>query len=624
MTRKLPIYLGIFVGLLGVVAALAGFLLGTDQPNAAWGVIVAGNVLLSAWLVRGLWLWRDVGWVAWISRLLILGLVTQLLTNAAFALGLPGLGGVVLGAGGMALAFMLGLVLLRFCFHFGHPIFGVARTILDEAIRQKIGLIFVVILVVFVPLLPLILSDSRLEYRVSNFLRYSMFITALVLSLMTILLCARSVARELESKVAFTTLTKPIARWQYLLGKWVGVTGLNAVLLAVAGVGIYAFTMSIAQTPAQDRLDAAAVQDSVLTARVSTRPDEVSEGQIRRSLEERLDLLRLQEPNLYTAVDPATGERRPIPAEDLPENLASPIQAQVISEWLSIPPRSSSTYRFSGLSDAARYGDFLQLRFKPEARGATPPDRRLQLWFRANGRELPFILEQGGEVLESPMPRVAEDKFALIRIPVDAVSPQGTLDLEIFNGGRGAPAQGTVAFNPADGMEMLYSVGGFEVNLAKGLALIWFRLMFLAMLGIAAATFLGFPTACLLCGLVFVAAVGAGYLNESLDQYAAFAAADLNAWQTVLGVVITFIDKLATGEFWDAFKVIIRTIGELFTLVVPDLSTYNPTPLLADGKAVTWSLLAGGFLWVAAIWTGILGLVAAWAFGRREVARVTV
>ncbi|MEM1446523.1 MAG: ABC transporter permease subunit [Planctomycetota bacterium] len=624
MTRKFPVYLGVLLGLLLLVGALAGFLFGTDQTTAARWIVVVGNVLISAWLVWGLWVWRDVPWVAWLSRLLILGLTTQLLASSAFAMGLPGLGAMALGAGGMGLAFMLGLALLKFLFNIGHPILGVARTILDEAIRQRIGLIFVVILVVFVPLLPLILSDTRLEYRVSNFLRYSMFITALVLSLMTILLCARSVAREMESKVAFTTLTKPIARWEYLVGKWVGVTGLNAVLLAVAGIGIYAFTLSIAQTPAQDRLDAAAVQDSVLTARVSVRPDEVGEGQILGSLEERLDLLRLQEPELYTRVDPLTGERRPIALENLPPELSQPLQAQVISEWLSIPPRSSKTYRFSGLGDAASYGDFLQLRFKPEARGAAPPDRRLQLWFRANGRELPFILEQGGEVVESLMPRVAEDKFALIRIPADAVSAGGTIDLEIFNGGRGAPAQGTVTFNPADGMEMLYNVGGFEANLAKGLGLLWFRLMFLAMLGIASATFLGFPTACLLCGMVFVAAVGAGYLNESLDQYGAFAAEDLNWWQTVVGVVITFVNKLSEGEFWEAFEVIIRTIGELFTFIVPDLSEYNPTPLIADGKAVTWSLLGGGFVWVGAVWTGLLGLLAAWMFGRREVAKVTV
>ncbi|MEM8784174.1 MAG: ABC transporter permease [Planctomycetota bacterium] len=624
MTRKLPVYLGILVGLIVVAGALAGFLFGTEQPNAAWGVIVAGNALLSAWLIWGLWVWREVGWVAWVSRLLILGLVTQFAASAAAALNLPGLSALALGAGGMGLAFMLGLSLLKLAFHVGHPVLGVARAILDEAIRQRIGLIFVVILIVFVPLLPLVLSDSRLEYRVANFLRYSMMITGLVLSLMTILLCTRSVSREVESKVAFTTLTKPIARWQYLLGKWVGVTGLNAVLLAVAGVGIYAFTMSIAQTPAQDRLDAAAVRDSVLTARVSIRPDEVSEGQLVRRVEERLELLRLQEPDLYTAVDPLSGQRRPIALEDLPFHLSSPIQAQVISEWLSIPPRGSVTYRFSGLADAASYGEFIQFRFKPEARGAAPPDRRLQLWFRVNGRELPFIVEEGGEVIASAMPRVAEDKFALIRIPADAVADDGTLDLEIFNGGRGAAEQGTVAFNAADGMEMLYHVGGFETNLAKGMAVLWFRLMFLAMLGIAAATFLGFPTACLLCGMVFGAAVGAGYLRESLDQYGAFAADDLGWWQTVIGVFAAFFEKLTAGEFWDAFKVIVRTIGEAFLLFVPDLSQYSPTPLIADGKAVTWSLFGGALLWVGGLWTGLLGLLAAWLFGRREVARVTV
>ena len=33
--------------------------------------------------------------------------------------------------------------------------------------------------------------------------------------------------------------TKPIARWQIWLGKWLGIVSLNAVLLAISGACVY-------------------------------------------------------------------------------------------------------------------------------------------------------------------------------------------------------------------------------------------------------------------------------------------------------------------------------------------------------------------------------------------------
>ncbi len=624
MTRKLPVYLGVLAGVLLATGALFGWLAATGHGSAAGAVLLVGNLLVTAWLCWGLWVWRYVPWVGWVTRVLVLTLFAQLTANAAFALDLPGFGRLVIGAWAMGAAFYVGLSLLRLAFVAGHPILGVARTMLDEAIRQKVGLIFVVILVILVPMLPLILADSRLEYRVSNFLRYSLFVTGLLLSIMTILLCARSVSREVESKIAFVTLTKPVARWQYLVGKWVGVMGLNAVLLAVAGVGVYTLTLTVAQQPAQDPLDAAAVKDQVLTARVVLKPDEVDAGQLRREVDAKLERLRQLAPDEYMAQDPLTGERRPIPFEDLPEKLATPLQAEVVSEWLRIGARGSKVYRFSGLDDAESYGPFVQLRLKPKAIGAAPPDKKLQLWFRANGRELPFVAEINGQVREMQMPRIAEDKFAIVRIPTDTISEEGTIDLEVFNGGRGAPAQPDIRFSPVDGMEMLYTTGTFGPNLIKALVVIWVRLMFLAMLGLAAATFLGFPTACLLSGLVFFAAAFSGYLDESLGQYGAFPDDELPWWQQLLGAPAAFIAKLAEGEWYDAFKVVIRTIGEVFRLFVPSLGEYNPVPLVAEGKAVTLDLIGGALLWVGGVWTGALALIGITLFHRRELAQVTV
>lgn len=624
MTRSLPAWLGILGGLVALSAGLVVLLSAQGHDAAAHAVLVTGNALVSTWVVWGLIVWHAVPWVAWVTRVLVLTLVAQLLASLCYALGMTGAAMLVVGAWGMGVAFYIGLSLLRLALVGGHPVLGVARTMLDEAIRQKVGLIFVVILVVLVPMLPLILSDSRLEYRVSNFLRYSMFVTGMLLSVMTILLAARSLATDMDSKVSYTTLVKPVPRWQYLLGKWLGIMMLNAVLLAVAGVGIYTFTRVLTrdvQRDAMDVLDAAAVTEQVLTARVGVVPSEAQPGELRALVEARLDQLRknLRPSDLDYDVyfSPATGQA--VPFDALPESVRIELQNAAVSDWLSIPDRGSKTYRFTGLEDAASYTDLVQLRFKPEARGSAPPDKKVQLFFRVNGREY-----RNPATVNGMVPRLAEDRFHVLYIPTEVIGEDGVLELEVFSGGRGAPPQPSISFNPADGLQVLYRVGGFETNLVKALAMLWVRLMFLAMLGLAAATFLGFPVACMLCGLVFVAAAGSAYLAESLKQYGSFPKDSLPMWQQVLGFFDVVQTKIGEGKYYDAFKAVIRLIGELFTAMVPSLGDYNPAPMLADGRAITLGALGSAAAKVGGLWTGVLGLVAAAIFHRREVAEVTV
>ena len=54
---------------------------------------------------------------------------------------------------------------------------------------------------------------------------------------------------EIATRQIHMTLTKPLGRVQYLLGKWLGIVLLNAVLLVVAGIATYGFTTAIASNP---------------------------------------------------------------------------------------------------------------------------------------------------------------------------------------------------------------------------------------------------------------------------------------------------------------------------------------------------------------------------------------
>ena len=580
----------------------------------AQGSVTAGRVVwvlallaVDVWAGLGLWWWRDRAWVNKLGRLIVFWLACGLLLALLLALGFTTGAIIVGGIWAMTTAFFVGLELLRLLLSPGYATLGIARTLLDEAIRMRLGLVFVVMVVVMVAILPFTTGgETRLQYRLESFLTYALTVVSTLLAVMTILLAVRTVSSELQERQAFLTLTKPVGRLRYLAGKWLGIMALNLLLLTVAGVGVVAFVRVLERQPAMDPLDRAAVQEQVLTARHVATPVPVDSDGLAQAVETRIDELQMRDPGTFgppgTALDDATMDS---------------IRLQVYRDWLTLGFRDTTTYRFTGLSDAKAVAPTVQLRLKPKAAGPLD-DERVQLSFRVNDR--PYIDPRtGGDV-----PRIRDDTFHTFYLTTDLIRDDGSIDVAITSGGNDAPPQPTISFNPKDGMELFYRVGGFVPNVARGLAILWVRLGFLAMLGLAAATFLGFPVACLLSFLVYLTAVGSGYLAESLTSYASLQTQQADWWSAIGIVFEKFRSEIAGGEYWDAFKVLVRLVGEAFTLVVPSFEDYNPTPQVAYGRAVPWSSVGGAVLKVGLFWTGVVALIAGYIFHRRELARVTV
>ncbi|MEM6459128.1 MAG: hypothetical protein AAF710_07025 [Planctomycetota bacterium] len=604
-------WLTVLLVLVAASAGLGGFVWAQGADLAAAVIVGVGQLLTYGWAVFGLWRWRHVGWVAAASRLLILTMAAALLGVTAWALGRPGAAIVFAGAWGMAVVFTLGLALLRLVFTPGYGVLGVARTLVDEAIRMRLGLIFVVGLVLLLPVLPSLLGgETRLQYRLESFLTYALTLTSVLLSAMTILLAVRTVSAELGERQAYLTLTKPVSRGGYLAGKWVGIMSLNLLLLATAGVGIGAFTRVLERQPAMDLADAVAAREQVLTARASAEPVPVDASVLAVDFAARLTDLRARgvDPTLYGSIDD--------PVEIVRDEARQRIQLDAIRTWLTVEPRGQTTYRFTGLAVAKAGGRTLQLRYHPKAATAAG-DNLVRLDFRVNGR--PYVEPRTGR----PLPPLRNATFHVAYFTPDHVNDAGELNLTILNTGADV-GQTAVAFKPGEGLELFYRVGGFEGNLARGLGVMWVRLGFLAALGLAAATFLSFPVACLACFLVFFAAVGSDYLSESLRNYASVPRDAVPWWDKGVLSAGKFVEQVRTGEYYEAFKLVIRLVGEAFTLVVPPLSRYSPTPLVAYGRAIEPPLIGGVLLRIGLISTGVVAVLGLAVFGRREVARVTV
>ena len=77
-----------------------------------------------------------------------------------------------------------------------------------------------------------------------------------------------------------------------------------------------------------------------------------------------------------------------------------------------------------------------------------------------------------------------------LKFPPNLFDDNGMLTIAFLN-----PNNTALLFPLDDGMEVLYREGGFGLNFARGLGIIFCWMALLAALGLAAASFLSFPVA---------------------------------------------------------------------------------------------------------------------------------
>ena len=635
--------------------------------------------------------------------------------TSSWSLGFEASTMAICGIAGITILFIAGLWLIRAALSGPRPVFGVAHTLIDEAIRMKIALIFIVVLIMIIPVLPVLFDSSmRLQYQMQTFLAWSLTVTVLLMGLMTIFLSCATICSEIDRHQIYLTITKPVSRAEYLFGKWLGIMLLNLLLLLVLCAGIYTFArvMQATGTP-RDAQDWSAIKWQVLTARESIRPSlgpgeyenmsylgqSVSEirqqeqqkpvggrlskrrwEQIRQAVITRWHTVPHRNPQRYvfrdmgdirqTAIDAKHRRERAQIAllKSLASSTADPVEAEGLRQWadgLSEATRMrSEAQRLRAAAEAEddadvanRMGEtsnkllneggrlwgeslenagpflgdlgspspaeFLQLRFKPQI-SQRPIGERVLLAFQINGR--PYATQDGQQIHS-----YARDNYHVVNVPAGLIDQRGTLELHIANiteaqdlDPDGSRPEVTVSFAPGEGLEILVTAGSFEGNLLRSALIIWAGLCFLAMMGLAAGTFLGFPVACMLSLLVFVTTVLSGYVDDSIFYFGQFPDTYDTPFELV-GVIWTrFADNVGTGKYWEAAKIPIGLVGKAFVTIVPSFSDHNPIPLLTDGRIVGVPRLTAAWLRVGLFSTAICWMIAWLVFRGRELARVTV
>jgi ABC-type transport system involved in multi-copper enzyme maturation permease subunit len=152
-----------------------------------------------------------------------------------------------------------------------NPIFSIANTTVREAIRRKVLLIILLVGVVFLVIAPgLGALSARSETTVLRGLLLGVIqITSAVIA---IVLTVYMIPNEIERRTIYTILSKPVQRWQFLIGKYLGaVSALAMMMFLMSFIMVFTFYLQQGQnaTAALDLLKAPAmyfVQMSLLAA----------------------------------------------------------------------------------------------------------------------------------------------------------------------------------------------------------------------------------------------------------------------------------------------------------------------------------------------------------------------
>ena len=606
-------WLIVFITLAAAGEGFGALLTAQGLPVAGELVRWAGRLLISGWIVFALIRFHEVPWVRRLTAIIAMTLAAALVTLFFRALGATNGVYAALGAYGMALTLYLGVLAIRTMLSPGWAVLGVARTLIDEAMRMKVPLVFIVAMLLLVPVLPLAMDPSeKLQYRLQSFLSWSLILVSLLLSLMTVFLSVMSVSNEIDRRRIYLTLTKPLSRGQYLLGKWLGVALLNLVLVAVAGGGIYGFTWLLAKQSATSKADRAAVDQQVLTARRTIQPIGIDPAKPNppgygQRIAAQLEKMRRQNPDRFGK--PGS------PRNATPPGAMQEVFQTVRDKWYTLDPRETTEYRFTGLGDVK--GERVQLRLKPQS-GETLDPGRLHLRITINGKLYRHPTKQ---MMAGERIKLIRGTAQVLDVPTERINAEGELVVTMTNPALNGRNQPSIFFNTTDGMQVLYQVGGFGGNLARGLAMTWVKLCFVGALGIAAGALLSFPVASVLCLLVFVTAMSSGFLVESINQYGQAGGA---TWAEPIAMLQILGANLLSGQVWAALKPIVSLVGSGFMLLVPAFDQYDPAPLISEGELVSFAKVGSALLWVGVIWSGVIGLGGFLLFRRRELAQVTV
>ena len=379
----------------------------------------------------------------------------------------------------------------------------------------------------------------------------------------------------------YTVLTKPIRRYEYLCGKFLGILFLDLSLLVAFSAGIYAVTAfgpDLLHASPEDRSELA---DQFFTARTHVLPREIV------ITDEEVD-----------------AEYRKLEHSQMLDQYFEGASVRKIKEWLRQRIRLEKSAVAAGQTmlwhfDHVRPEDpngSLFVRYKYDVSGTPPDEQVLGDWRVGDIRPLQDN-KPPTTMIEQKQTKDPLRTFREFAVPVSVIAEDGYVTVGYYN----SPLNHTVViFSSEDtrgeetddhSLMLMYKAGSFFSNYCRGMAVLFFRLIFLAGLATFASTFLSFPVAVLLCLVSFFTVSISGFVLDSFS----------------------YLDATLSKIYGHSIALLIKGL--------PQFDKYNPSTYLVDGRLMDWQMLSWAS-WTM-IWAVILLALGLLIFAYKELARDT-
>jgi len=450
-----------------------------------------------------------------------------------------------------------------------HSIRAVAINTIKQALRIKVAVVFTILLIVLLPVLGITTTgDETLKGRLQTFVSYALSLTSFLLCLLTIIVSVYTVTSDIEQRQIYTVITKPIRRFQLILGKLFGVIALDIILLCLFSAIIYTITIytpKFMKVPEYELIEA---NNEFFTARASLTVPEVD---VTREVADK-----------YKELD----RRGELPADMPRDEIIAQLTQQAQLAKRAAGVGQSLLWEFENVEPLA---ESMFIRFKYDV-SVNPPDSQVWgRWFAGDYQYFKYGTQSKTPIYDEMHKHSVRD-FHEIEVPAEVVPEHGHLAVAFMN----APLNSVAIIFPPDGLEVLYKADSFTSNFIKAVLLVLFRLIFLACLGILAASFLSFPVAMLFCFVIFFTASFSGFVIESF-----------NFLGENIGTVYSY-----------SIKWLIQ--------LLPQFDKFNPTKFLVPARLISWSLLAKCALLMVCIKAFLILIFSLIIFSYREIAKITV
>ena len=454
-------------------------------------------------------------------------------------------------------------------------IFAIAWLTWKAALRFRLFLVIAVLLLAAVVGLPILIKDDGTARGFTQILlTYTLSTITGLLGLSTLWLSCGTLARDIEECQIQVVATKPIARWQIWLGKWLGIVTLNAALLAISGACVYGLLQwRSAHLPGAEQT---ILREQVLVARGSARPPNHAaeiDAETWQTLTNRLKA----NPELAGTADPREVEKQ--------------IHEQVKAGYQLVPPGYPRYWQVDlGSQKDSLRGKPLQLRIKFNTATGGRSGTFAGVWRAGDSQKM--------EYWQSEQMSLSPDTFHEFQIPANLLDAKGVLTIAFLNANNT-----TLSFPVEDGVEVLFPEGGFALNFARGLGIIFCWMALLAAIGLMAASFLSFPVAAFFSMAVLAVVLSSGTLAETVASGS---------------VGVGNPEKGIAGH--SAADVILIPAFKGILTVVSLVKNFSPIDSLSSGRAITWGELGAAFGQIVLLLGGITGVIGVALFSRRELA----